>query len=60
MYKYLIVKCVPCDDQYECDAYREPYLMTNNWKKDLPEKGYFDVWEVHDNGALELVEGWDW
>lgn len=29
---YLIVKCEPLDDQYECDADRRPISITNDWQ----------------------------
>lgn len=59
MYKYLIVKCVPLDDAWECDADRKPYLVTNNWKKDLPKKGLFEVYEILGNGKLHLIKNYE-
>lgn len=33
MTKYLIMKCVDLDDQYECEADRTPITLTDDWRK---------------------------
>lgn len=59
--KYLIVKCEPLDDQWECDCYREPICIVDDWSKYASENDdeYFEVWEIKDGGRLELVKTWD-
>lgn len=46
--KYLIMKCEELDDQNECDVYREPITMTDNWKewfKTVKPNYLFEVYE---------------
>lgn len=52
--KYLIVKCVELNDQYECDADRTPICMTDN-KEEYWKSGY-EIYEVRSNGKLELIK----
>lgn len=46
--KYLIVRCNELRDPFECDADREPIIMTDDWRqwaeKNSP-KYDFEVWE---------------
>lgn len=57
--KYLIMKCEPLDDPYECDADRSPITMTNNWKewyeKTRPDYS-FEVYEYKNNSFSRLKE----
>lgn len=50
---YLIMKCIPLNDQYECDADRTPITMTDDWQKWYNENKNFDydfeVWEFVNN-----------
>ena len=59
MMKYLIVKCIPLNDGWECDADRKVYLVTDNWKKALPKKGLFEVYEISNNGKLHLIKDYE-
>lgn len=52
--KYLIVKCVDLNDQYECDADRTPICMTDN--KEEYWKSNYEIYEVRSNGKLELIK----
>lgn len=56
---YLIMKCVPLNDQYECDADREPITITDDWRKwyNDNEDFYcdFEVWELID-GHFKLIK----
>ena len=55
--KYLIVKCEPLYDQYECDCDRTPLYMTDDWQQ---EKDYrFEVYELKPNNTFECIKDWD-
>lgn len=52
---YLIVKFEPLNDQYECDAYREPICLTHDitdWKYNED----YEIYKVLDDGSLHLVQ----
>jgi hypothetical protein len=44
--KYLIVKCRILSDQFECEADKTPLFLTDDWKRDYPKKGYYEVYEL--------------
>ena len=52
MKMYLIMSCTPLDDQYECDANREPIAIVDDWyvwfKINHPSY-YFEVYEWIDD-----------
>lgn len=51
--KYLIMKCTLLNDQYECDADREPICMTD----DPTPYGYgYEVYEVQGDGSLVRIK----
>lgn len=53
---YLIMKCSELSDQFECDASREPFCLT----EDPKQYGYgFEVYEVKSNNTFELVKEYD-
>ena len=55
--KYLIIKCIPLSDQYECDADKEPICVTNDT---TPYEGKsYDIYEIHSNGSLELIQSYE-
>lgn len=57
--KYLIMKCEPLDDAYECDADRSPITMTNDWKEWYEKthpKYPFEVYEYKNNSFSRLKE----
>ena len=58
MMKCLIVKCVPLNDQWECDADRIPMFITDDWKRDAPDYT-FEVWEIKENYTLELIRDYE-
>ena len=49
------MKCEELNDQYECDAYREPLCVI--YEDTIPNKykqyGY-EIYEIFDNGSLVL------
>ena len=51
--KYLIVKCLPLDVQFECDADRTPICLTDNYT-DFLEYGY-EIYELQDDNSFELI-----
>lgn len=55
--KYLVIKCIPLSDQYECDAYREPVCVANN--KTAYEGKSYDIYEIHNDGSLELIQSYE-
>ena len=53
---YLIMKCSELSDQFECDASREPFCLT----EDPKQYGYgFEVYKVKSNNTFELVKEYD-
>ncbi len=53
---YLIMKCSELSDQFECDASREPFCLTEEPK----QYGYgFEVYKVKSNNTFELVKEYD-
>ena len=55
--KYLVIKCIPLSDQYECDADREPVCVTNNIT--AYEGKSYDIYEIHNDGSLELIQSYE-
>ena len=57
--KYLIMKCEELMDQFECDAYRTPLIMVDDWqawyKKNHPAF-QFEVWELKNRGFTCVKE----
>lgn len=52
---YLIMKCKELTDQFECDASREPFCLTENPK----QYGFgFEIYEVKSNNTFKLVKGY--
>ena len=59
MKKYLVVKCEPLSDQYECDADRTPLFITDDWKNNAPGCK-FEVYEISENGNVgECIKNYD-
>lgn len=58
MKKYLIVKCEPLGDQFECDANRTPICMVDDYK--IFKADYdFEVYELGVDGGFSLVKEYD-
>ena len=58
MKKYLIVKCEPLNDQYECDANRIPLCITEDWKNKAFDCE-FEVYEIDEDGNIcKRVKEW--
>jgi hypothetical protein len=54
--KYLIVKCDPLNDPYECDVDRTPLCMTD----DPSQYGFgYEVWKVQEDGTLVRIKEYD-
>lgn len=50
---FLVVKCNPLSDQYECDADRKPRFITDDWERDCAELEYdFEVYPITENGRI--------
>lgn len=62
MTKYLIVKCTELNDQYECDADREPMFLVDDWK-DWFNKNHstyqFEVYKFVDGNEATLEKTYD-
>lgn len=57
---YLIMECFPLNDDYECDADREPIAITDDyqkWIKDNSFKGQYEVY-TWDGKDMTLVRRW--
>lgn len=55
--KYLIVKCNELDDQWECDAHRQPICITKE-KKHYERFGY-EIYEIFEDGYLKLIQKYE-
>lgn len=58
MKKYLIVKCKPLGDQFECDANRTPLCMVNDYKTFKADYD-FEAYELEADGSFSLVKEYD-
>lgn len=56
--KYLIVKCEPLNDAWECDANRTPICITDNLSKYQGKWGY-EIYKILPNGYLNLIQDWE-
>ena len=54
--KYLIVRCDPLSDQYECDANRTPICVTDDYHK-YSEDDY-EVYAIYKDGRIKIVREW--
>lgn len=55
---YLVVKCIPLNDQYETEAAREPLCITADLVS-YEGEGY-EVYQINEDGKLELIkEYWE-
>ncbi len=54
MSKYLITKCVPLMDQYECDYERTPICMVDDYSK-YYEEGY-EIYELLDDNTFTCIK----
>lgn len=60
--KYLIIRCTPLNDQYECDADRTPICLVDDWKKWEKETNpnyYFEVYKCENGKDFEIVKEYD-
>ena len=61
MEMYLIMKCKELNDQYECDAYRTPITLTEDWEEwfeaEKPQYS-FEVYEFQVSGFV-LVKDYE-
>lgn len=57
MAKYLIVKCKPLSDQWECDADREPICLTDDYDK-YNKYGY-EIYRINNDNSLTQVREYD-
>ena len=56
--KYLIVKCEPLSDGWECDANRIPLCVTDNLDEYKGEWGY-EIYEIRSDGRTILIQDWE-
>lgn len=56
--KYLIVKCEPLSDQWECEANRIPLCVTDNLDEYENEWGY-EIYEIRSDGKTTLIQDWE-
>lgn len=55
--KYLVIKCVELNDQFECDADRIPICVCDNYRK-YNKKGY-EIYKIGENGELVLIHDYE-
>ena len=56
------MKCEELHDQYECDAYRTPVAITDDWAVwyEINKPDYlFEIWEYKDN-IFTLIKYYDY
>lgn len=56
--KYLIVKCEPLSDGWECDANRTPLYVTDNLDEYKGKWGY-EIYEIRSDGRTTLIQDWE-
>lgn len=59
---YLLIKCVPLNDDYECDADRIPITLTSDYKRWInrykPSYPY-EVWQLTKNETFKKIKEWE-
>lgn len=55
---YLIIKCRPLGDQWECDADREPVYVGSHIPNKYKKYG-FEHYKISSNGIPELIKDWE-
>lgn len=55
--KYLIVKCTPLNDQWECDADRTPITIVENISRYQNSYGY-EIYEIK-GSSLVCIKEWE-
>lgn len=55
---YLIVKCEPLCDQFECDAHRIPICTTMDYSGYDAEQ--YEVYAIYKDGRIKLIRRLDW
>lgn len=56
--KYLIVKCEPLSDGWECDANRVPLYVTDNPDEYKGKWGY-EIYKIRSDGRTILIQDWE-
>lgn len=57
MAKYLVIECNKLDDQWECDADRQPLCVTDD-KNKFWKVGY-EIYEIYPDGSLKLIKDYE-
>lgn len=60
MRNFLIMKCEPLNDQYECEADRTPLCVVQ--RNDIPKeykKYYYEIYEILSNGLIVKISNYD-
>ena len=55
---FLIVKCEPLNDQWECDAHREPMFICDDWHS-LKLNYQFEVYQIDSDNTFTLVKDYE-
>lgn len=60
MRNFLIMKCKPLIDQYECEADKKPVCIVqeNNIPKEYKKYGY-EIYEIFSNGSITQRTNYD-
>lgn len=56
--EYLVVKCEPLNDQYECDADRTPICVTNDYSKYNNEE--YEIYAIYKDNRIKLIRELCW
>ena len=59
--RYLIVKCDPLSDQYECDANRTPLFICNETEaiEKYADKFGYEIYFIQNDRNLELIKEYE-
>ena len=57
---FLVMKCYPLNDPYECDADRHPLCIIHEPKiPDCYKKEGYEIYEILPSGSLTIRQNWD-
>lgn len=55
--EFLITKCIPLDDPFECDVDRNPLIITKDCS--VYNKFGYEIYKIRNDGRLFCIKTWD-
>ena len=52
--EYLIVRCYPLNDQYECDADRMPICVTDDYSQ-YDDDSTYEIYAIYNDGRIKMI-----